>query len=218
MTLFRNVDLKTSLAQTDSLNHPHQTSQQSHNDRHLSKSLHSPSNLLSSASTNSSRTHSSVAGALHTFGSLHSPSIIANSSASGTQTQNTGSITSQSLIPAKYDFAHNAAMLHTNAVATSTHSSIGPSSNNNNNSTHNASYMHVTNNLQPQLTYGNVKSESNANTYDYMNSCLQNGYFNGSFGALGGSAVTQTPHTVSDLAGYHHQHNVIQAAKLMATS
>lgn len=104
-------------------------------------------------------------------------------------------------------------MLHAN-VATSGHSS-GATSNNNN--THNGNYMHA-NNLQPQLSYGNVKSESNANTYDYMNTCLQNGYFNSSFGALSGSGVTQTPHTVSDLAGYHHQHNVIQAAKLMATS
>lgn len=106
-------------------------------------------------------------------------------------------------------------MLHANA-ATSSHSSVA-ASNNNNNNTHNGSYMHA-NNLQPQLSYGNVKSESNANTYDYMNSCLQNGYFNGSFGALGGSGVAQAPHAVSDLAGYHHQHNVIQAAKLMATS
>lgn len=164
---------------------------------------------------NSSRTHSSVTGAHHTFGSLHSPSIAANSSTSGgTQSITSGNTTAQSLIPSKYEFSHNAAMLHSN-VATSSHSSVAASNNNNN--THNGSYMHA-NNLQPQLSYGNVKSESNANTYDYMNSCLQNGYFNGSFGALGGGGVAQAPHAVSDLAGYHHQHNVIQAAKLMATS
>lgn len=48
--------------------------------------------------------------------------------------------------------------------------------------------------------------------YDYMSNCIQNGYFGGTFGLANGS----THH--GDLSGYHHQHNVIQAAKLMATS
>lgn len=47
-----------------------------------------------------------------------------------------------------------------------------------------------------------------------MNSCLQNGYFNSSFGSIGASQGA-TPHSVSDLTSYHHQH--VQA-KLMATS
>lgn len=60
--------------------------------------------------------------------------------------------------------------------------------------------------------YG-VKSESYSSNYDYMNNC----YFGGNFGALSvaaASAGTGAP----ELAGYHHQHNVIQAAKLMASS
>ncbi|KAM7364397.1 pannier isoform 2-T2 [Cochliomyia hominivorax] len=63
-----------------------------------------------------------------------------------------------------------------------------------------------------------VKSETNATNYDYVNNC----YFGSSFGALGGSTGSTTGMhgaTASDMAGvYHHQHNVIQAAKLMATS
>ncbi|XP_075145364.1 pannier isoform X2 [Haematobia irritans] len=63
-----------------------------------------------------------------------------------------------------------------------------------------------------------VKSETNSTNYDYVNNC----YFGSSFGALGGSSSsTAGMHgaTASDMAGvYHHQHNVIQAAKLMATS
>lgn len=62
-------------------------------------------------------------------------------------------------------------------------------------------------------SFGQVKSESTP-SYDYMNNCLQSGYFGGTFSALNpGSA-----HAPTDLAGYHHQHNVIQAAKLMASS
>lgn len=73
-----------------------------------------------------------------------------------------------------------------------------------------SSYLHP--NTLAQSSYGNsVKSESNSTNYDYMNNCIQSGYF--------GSSFTPTSvHTASDLAGYHHQHNVIQAAKLMATS
>lgn len=61
-----------------------------------------------------------------------------------------------------------------------------------------------------------MKSEANAANYDYMNSCIQSGYFGGSFGSLG--APVAGAHVATDLAGYHHQHNVIQAAKLMASS
>lgn len=75
-------------------------------------------------------------------------------------------------------------------------------------SAHSASYLHA-NNLSAS-SFGNVKSES-APSYDYMNNCLPGGYFGGSFAPTGG-------HSATDLAGYHHQHNVIQAAKLMASS
>lgn len=70
----------------------------------------------------------------------------------------------------------------------------------------------------------NVKSETPAGTpnYDYMSQC----YFGGSsvpvsapsgFGGSGVGAIP-SPHPSGDLSGYHHQHNVIQAAKLMASS
>ncbi|XP_037946297.1 GATA-binding factor A isoform X2 [Teleopsis dalmanni] len=62
--------------------------------------------------------------------------------------------------------------------------------------------------------YG-VKTEANSTNYDYVNNC----YFGTSFGALSGSSNSAGIHSAaSELAGYHHQHNVIQAAKLMATS
>jgi hypothetical protein len=81
-----------------------------------------------------------------------------------------------------------------------------------------SSYLH--NNSLTSSSYGGIKSESNipgitnpanmiSGNFDYMSNCIQNGYFGGSFHGSG-------PHT--DLSGYHHQHNVIQAAKLMATS
>lgn len=68
------------------------------------------------------------------------------------------------------------------------------------------SYLH---NGLTNSSYGGIKSESNIPgiTNDYMNNCIQSGYFGGSFHGSG-----------PDLSGYHHQHNVIQAAKLMATS
>ncbi len=89
----------------------------------------------------------------------------------------------------KYDLSHNSPHIHSTGAST---------------------YLHP-NNLS-QSSYGNnVKSESNPNYPDYMNNCIQSGYF--------GSSFTPTSvHAASDLAGYHHQHNVIQAAKLMATS
>jgi hypothetical protein len=86
------------------------------------------------------------------------------------------------------------------------------------NNLHN-SYLHNT-----PTSYGAIKSESNipgitnpasisgiSGNYDYMSNCIQNGYFGLT------NSINSTPHH-SDLSGYHHQHNVIQAAKLMATS
>ncbi|XP_067627980.1 GATA-binding factor A isoform X2 [Eurosta solidaginis] len=81
-----------------------------------------------------------------------------------------------------------------------------------------------------------VKSETNVSNYDYMSNC----YFSGSFPPLSASSAAAAASSgmgmgmgvgvgmgvgmhgmhgsASELAGYHHQHNVIQAAKLMATS
>lgn len=73
-------------------------------------------------------------------------------------------------------------------------------------------YLH--NNLS--ASFGTVKTETPPMNYDYMNNCLQSGYFGGSFGAHLPSP--QATHGSTELAGYHHQHNVIQAAKLMASS
>lgn len=88
----------------------------------------------------------------------------------------------------KYDLSHNSPHIHSTA----------------------SSYLHPNNLSQP--SYGNnVKSETNSTNYDYMNNCIQSGYFGSSF-------TPASVHTASDLAGYHHQHNVIQAAKLMASS
>ncbi|XP_055547933.1 GATA-binding factor A isoform X1 [Wyeomyia smithii] len=124
------------------------------------------------------------------------------------------------------------------------------------NSVHHSSaannYIHNTGSSLGASPFGQIKSESNplaastptsvsSNGYgDYMNNCLQSGYFGGTFGSLHShhsphsaavsgavnGALTHGHHhhhhhhhsTAADLAGYHHQHNVIQAAKLMASS
>ncbi|XP_055614156.1 protein doublesex-like, partial [Uranotaenia lowii] len=119
-------------------------------------------------------------------------------------------------------------------------------------------YMQHTGSGLGSSPFGQIKTESNplaastptsgsgSNGYgDYMNNCLQSGYFGGTFGSLhshhsphsaaaaaaavGGSVNGALSHghhhhhhhhhsSAADLAGYHHQHNVIQAAKLMASS
>lgn len=199
------TDIKSSLTQNDSMH-------QLHSDRNLhSKGVlqHSPTHHLPS-STPTSRSHSisssstSSASAIHHSAySMHSTSTT-NSPTSHTHTNATTnhSLIGQTVIPSKYDFGHNAS----NALHNSQNSSA--------NLTNNSNYIHSANNLQAPLSYGNVKSESNPSTnYDYMNSCLQNGYFNSSYGAITSSTASAT-HPVSDLSSYHH----IQAAKLMATS
>uniref|UniRef100_A0A182J8C2 GATA-type domain-containing protein n=1 Tax=Anopheles atroparvus TaxID=41427 RepID=A0A182J8C2_ANOAO len=178
---------------------------------------------------------------------------------------------------------HNSSHIYTtpgsNTLSNQQHANSNSSSANNNNSyaNHANASSNSSANLGAQLgntsagtPFGQIKSESNAqlgpsttptssippasNGYgDYMNNCLQSGYFGGGFGSLhshhsphhvsaggvGGSAVNGAsalahshhahphhhPHhhhhhhpTAADLAGYHHQHNVIQAAKLMASS
>uniref|UniRef100_A0AAG5CNL0 GATA-type domain-containing protein n=1 Tax=Anopheles atroparvus TaxID=41427 RepID=A0AAG5CNL0_ANOAO len=178
---------------------------------------------------------------------------------------------------------HNSSHIYTtpgsNTLSNQQHANSNSSSANNNNSyaNHANASSNSSANLGAQLgntsagtPFGQIKSESNAqlgpsttptssippasNGYgDYMNNCLQSGYFGGGFGSLhshhsphhvsaggvgasavnGASALAHSHHahphhhphhhhhhhpTAADLAGYHHQHNVIQAAKLMASS
>lgn len=86
----------------------------------------------------------------------------------------------------------------------------------------NGNYLHSAGGSTHASMYGlnvnGVKTEGNGvnGNYDYMNSCLQTGYFGGTFNPL--AAASNPHHMGTDLSGYHHQHNVIQAAKLMATS
>jgi GATA-binding protein 4 len=134
--------------------------------------------------------------------------------------------------PGKYDLqspASNASLSassassHAHSTAVSSHLYTSPLMTSPQSNLHN-SYLH--NNSLTGSSYGSIKSESNipshsniagitnpasmiSGNYDYMSNCIQNGYFGGSFHSA-------TPH--ADLSGYHHQHNVIQAAKLMATS
>lgn len=127
--------------------------------------------------------------------------------------------------PVKYDLQSSASSAslvapsssHSHSSAVSSHLYTSPLISSSQNNLH-SSYLH--NNSLTTSTYGGIKSESNipgitnpasmiSGNYDYMSNCIQNGYFGGSFHGSG-------PH--SDLSGYHHQHNVIQAAKLMATS
>lgn len=167
-----------------------------------------------------SRNHSS----LHSYGHP-----ISTSSSSSVTSNHIGSSISYSSglpsTPPKYDFSQNIGLLHNTPVSgssssaangnngsvTSANNTGSGNTNSNNNNNNNSTYMH-SNNLQ-QSPYTNVKSEAN---YDYMNGCLQSGYFGSSFSSLG--APASGTHTATDLAGYHHQHNVIQAAKLMASS
>lgn len=109
-----------------------------------------------------------------------------------------------------------------NAVVTS------PSSGNSGQSSHHpASHHSQQANHHEYSHFGspNVKSETPAVTsnYDYMSQC----YFAGGSvpvsSAASGFAVSSagaipSSHGTADLTGYHHQHNVIQAAKLMASS
>lgn len=187
---------------------------QLHSERNLhSKGVlqHSPTHHLPS-STPTSRSHSisssstSSASAVHHHPySMHSTSTT-NSPSSHTNTPSNHSLIGQTVIPSKYDFGHN--------TSSALHNTQTSSANLSSNLTTNSNYIHSTNNLQTPLSYSNVKSESNTGTnFDYMNSCLQNGYFNSSYGAISSSSTTAA-HPVSDLSSYHH----IQAAKLMATS
>lgn len=143
-------------------------------------------------------------------------------------------------IPSKYDFPSPASVSLSCGSLSHNHTSHIYTNPTNTNSHHSNNYLHhhhhhQSNNL-PQSFNGNLKSEppgsGNANVgsnavvgggnlpvfsnYDYMNNCIQNGYFGGSFGATATTTAHHSP--ASELTGYHHQHNVIQAAKLMASS
>lgn len=132
--------------------------------------------------------------------------------------------------PGKYDLQSSASSAslsatssssHAHPSAVSSHLYTSPLLSSSQSNLH-SSYLH--NNSLTSSSYGGIKSESNIpshsniagitnpasmGNYDYMSNCIQNGYFGGNFHGT-------TPH--ADLSGYHHQHNVIQAAKLMATS
>lgn len=170
-------------------NHVHHTSQPSYS------SLASPlTNMHAAATASSSSVNTPTKYDLQSpTNPSHGPSVSASSSSGST---------------------HN----HSSAVSSHLYTSplISSASQNNLHS----SYLH--NNSLTSPSYGAIKSESNipgitnssmiSGNYDYMSNCIQNGYFGGTFGLANGSAHH------SDLSGYHHQHNVIQAAKLMATS
>lgn len=205
MVTFSFSDIKSSLTQSDTMH-------QLHSDRNIhTKGVvqqHSPTHHLHS-STPTSRSHSisssstSSASAIHHHSaySMHSTSTT-NSPTSHTNAPTNHSLIGQSIIPTKYDFGHT------------THTSQASTANLTTNLSTNTNYIHSANNLQTPLSYSNVKSESNTGSnFDYMNSCLQNGYFNSSYGAITSSTASAS-HPVSDLSSYHH----IQAAKLMATS
>jgi GATA-binding protein 4 len=132
--------------------------------------------------------------------------------------------------PGKYDLQSSTSNASLSAASSSSHAHSSAVSSHlytspliSSQSNLHSSYLH--NNNLTSSSYGGIKSESNipshsniagitnpasiSGNYDYMSNCIQNGYFAGSFHG-------STPH--ADLSGYHHQHNVIQAAKLMATS
>lgn len=195
------ADLKSNnLSTVDSLNH---------HDR--SKSLHSSAAAAAALSLNSSRLHA-FGGGISLPSSVPAPNL--SQSISSASPTTTTALSSQTIIPPKYEFAPNP-ILHGDTNHCIGNGNTSVNHNNNNNIGAGNSYAA----MQSHLSYADVvKSETNAANYDYMNSCLQSGYFNSSFGSLGGTASAATTHSVADLAGYHHQHNVIQAAKLMATS
>lgn len=164
-----------------------------------------------------SRNHSSLHSYGHSIPTPSSTSIASNHI--GSSISYSSGLTST---PPKYDFPQSIGLLHStpvsgsssgvgNSISTSSANNTSSANTNSNNNNNNSTYLH-SNNLQ-QSPYTNVKSEAN---YDYMSGCLQSGYFGGSFSSLG--APASGTHAATDLAGYHHQHNVIQAAKLMASS
>lgn len=191
------VDVKSNLSQqNDSLHqtmHPKTILQHSPNHHLAPTTPTSRSHSISSASVSSASSHPHYSFSMHsTPSTTHSPSTHSNAATNHSMSQQS----------AKYDFGHSTGNPSIHSSQNSSASSL----------TGNTNYMHAAaNNLQSQLSYGNVKTETNpSSNYDYMNNCLQNGYFNASYG----TGIAASMAAVPDLASYHH----IQAAKLMATS
>lgn len=160
---------------------------------HLKQSIHQSPRLISPPTPRSS--HSASVNPYNNSSSSTTPITSHPNSAL------TPAYSSSMNTPTKYDFSVQSSHLHSTPSSVSSSGSVA------------SSYMHP--NQLAQTSYGNVKSETNATNYDYMNSCIQSGYFGSQFGSLGTPTGAHVP---TDLAGYHHQHNVIQAAKLMASS
>lgn len=173
------------------------------NTKHLSSPLGSKSML----SSPSGRSHSHLTSHLH-----HGYNLPTSLSSSVASHLSHSTASSQHSTPNKYDLSSHSTQIHASSSATATHhTSTISSSQHNNIPSNNSSYLHNNN------AFGTVKSESPVMppNYDYMNNCIQSGYFGSTFGHTLGA----TPHhPAAELAGYHHQHNVIQAAKLMASS
>ncbi|XP_064554752.1 GATA-binding factor A isoform X1 [Drosophila montana] len=138
---------------------------------------------------------------LHGAGSqLYTPSSSSAASAYTTHSSNAADTPTLSNGTPSPHYQHH--HLHAAAAASSSHGH------------HAAAAHHHIHAAAAAAAYG-VKTEATATNYDYVNNC----YFGASFGALGGAASSaMAGGATGDLAGYHHQHNVIQAAKLMATS
>lgn len=188
----------------------------------LNSNLYSPN--LSSAST--AQNNSSAFGSHSASKYEHLLSSSANSSANSTGLSNgtpspnyhhSASAAMQLHHHHHHHHQHHAAAAMQAAHHAMSHQGLSQhnASGNGNNSQNSSTGTNISNSSAGG--YG-VKSELNANStnYDYVNNC----YFGASFGALGAASATAggIHGSATELAGYHHQHNVIQAAKLMATS
>lgn len=157
------------------------------------------SNKLSSPTSSASKLHLAPSSVSRNY-SLQS--VYANTPSSSSIHSHHTNTLYPSNAPSKYDLPHGSQHLH-HGTPTGTSDS----------------YLHPNSHSSPssQQPYANnVKSESSAPlNYDYMNNCIQNSYFGNSFTSLN---TTTGVHVATDHSSYHHQHNVIQAAKLMASS
>ncbi|CAD7093033.1 unnamed protein product [Hermetia illucens] len=201
-------DLKPSLSSVSN-NNNHQSMERSLNSSKLSASspkhtslhqqMHSPTASMSQsrAQTSSSSNNPTYSPHIHS----HATSAM-TSNAATTNLHSSLALTSPSAVTKYEHLLHSgaASAVSNLSLANSVGSMSGSSSN-----------YHSAHNLG-QHSYGSVKAETNTSSYEYMNNC----YFGGTFGAL--TASSGGVHGTAELAGYHHQHNVIQAAKLMASS
>lgn len=197
--LLNNVSVHTSSAHIGSNTN---TSSTAGNNSH-GNNLYTPSALAAQSNLSHSQLSSSA------FGTQKYEHLLSSSSALSNGLSSTSPASSNYHAHHLHHHHHAAAAAHHAASAAHHHHHHSPSLS-----------QHVPTSASSGGSLGgySVKSESNATNYDYVNNC----YFGSSFGALGGSGgASAGMHgaTASDMAGvYHHQHNVIQAAKLMATS